>query len=170
MPVGRIISRRLYLSISGLKSPFAHIRLSKSSKEDLAVWTRFLDSFNGHSFFQLDLIVAPDFRLFTDATGSKGFAAIWRMYWCCAAWPESWHSKQATKNVVLLESFPVLVALELWGRQFENRRILVETDNTGVLLPINCLSSSSLFRVAVLRQVFFLCLEFNIWLEAKYSI
>lgn len=59
--------------------------------------------------------------------------------------------------MVLLELFPVLVALELWGGQFENRRILVETDNKGVLFAMNCLSSSSLFVVTVLRliEIFF---------------
>lgn len=76
MPIGRIFSRRLYLATSGLKSPFAHIRLTKALKDDLVVWDDFLAEFNGRSFFQSDFIFAPDFRLFTDAAGSKGFGAI----------------------------------------------------------------------------------------------
>lgn len=74
-----------------------------------------------------------------------------------------------TKNVVLLELFPILVALVIWGPQFANRRILVKTDNKGVLYAVNCLSSSSLWVIKVLRQIVLLCLQFNIWLKAKYT-
>lgn len=81
--------------------------------------------------------------MFTDAAGTKGFGAIWRTHWCCEAWPEAWACSGATKNVVLLELFSILVALELWGPEFANMRILVETDNKGVLYAVNCLSSSS---------------------------
>lgn len=38
-------------------------------------------------FFQADFIPAQDFLLFTDAAGSRAFAAIWRLHWCCGAWP-----------------------------------------------------------------------------------
>lgn len=75
---------------------------------------------------------ALDFHLFTDAAGSKGFAAIWESHCCCAAWPVSCISWNVTRNIVLLELFPVLVSIELWGAYFANRRILVKTDK-GVL-------------------------------------
>lgn len=67
---------------------------------------------------------------------------------CCAAWPDYWIRQDATQNVVLLELFPILVALELWGESFANRQILVETDNKGVLFfAVNCLSSRSLWVI-----------------------
>lgn len=134
MQVGSIFSCRLYLSISGLKLPLAHIRLTSPFKEDLLVWSNFLNCYNGQSFFQADFILAPDFCLFTDAAGSKGFGAIWKSNWCCTAWPESWVRMRATNNVVLLDLFPILVALELWGLDFANRRILVRTDNKVVFI------------------------------------
>lgn len=84
-----LFSHHLYLSISGLKSPFAHIRLFNPLKEDLLVWAKFLDTYNKRSFFQSEFVSAPDFHLFTDAASSKGFAAIWRMHWCCAALSDS---------------------------------------------------------------------------------
>lgn len=67
MPVGRIFSRRLYLAISGMKSPLDHIRLTTPLKEDLMVWAIFLECYNGRSFFQSEFVIASDFRLFTDA-------------------------------------------------------------------------------------------------------
>lgn len=133
MLVGYIFSQKLYLSISGLKSPFSHIRLSNSLKEDLVVWAKIWGIYNGQCFFQMDFIFAPDFYLFTESVGSRVFGAIWRMHWCCGAWLNSWISKQATKNVVMLELFLVLVAVELRGVYFENRYILVVTDTRCVL-------------------------------------
>lgn len=94
----------------------------------------------GSSFFRWTLSL-PFF--FTDAAGYKGFVAIWKTHLCCAAWPESWIDSQATRNVMLLELFPILVALELWEFEFAHRRILVATDNRGVLFAVNCLSSGS---------------------------
>lgn len=91
------------------------------------------------------------------------------MHWGCAAWPETWVRSGATKNVVLLELFLILVALELWGSEFANRRILVESDNKGVLYAVNCLLSSSWSVIKVLRQGVFRYLKFNIWLKSKYT-
>lgn len=55
MPIGCIFSRRLYLATAGLKLPFSHIRLTASLKEDLLVWARFLEEYNGHSLFKKGL-------------------------------------------------------------------------------------------------------------------
>lgn len=143
--------------------------MSNTLKEDLLVWAKFLDTYNGRSFFQSEFVFAPDFRLFTDAAGSKGFVAIWGTHWCCVAWLDSWISKISMKNVVLLELFPILVAMELWGACFANRRIFSRNSNKGVLFAVNCLSSSSLLVIKVLRQTVFLCLKYNVWLKAKYT-
>lgn len=123
----------------------------------------------GTPFFQADFIFALDFHFFTDAAWSKGFGAIWKSHWCCAAWPESWVKKQTTKNMVLLESFPILVTLVLWGPDFVNRQILVEINIRWVLYAVNCLSSSFLLVIKVLRRVVFLYVKCNIWLKAKYT-
>lgn len=168
MPVGRIFSRRLSMATAGLKSPFSHIRLSRDLKEDLSIWFQFFDQYNGRSFFQEDFIFAADLELFTDAAGSKGFAAIWQTHWLCGPWPVSWVAKKATKNIVLLELFPIVAAFDLWGSHFANKRIIVQTDNKGVLFAINCLSSRSLFVIKLIRYFVLLCLTNNIWVKAQY--
>lgn len=87
--------------------------------------------------------------------GSKGFGAVWKIHWCCVEWPKSWVRSQVAKNVVLLELFLILIALELWGAEFTNRRILVVTDNRGVMFAVNCFSSGSLLVIKILRQIVF---------------
>lgn len=42
MQIGNIFSRRLYLVISGLKSPFSHVTISHDMREVLLVWLQFL--------------------------------------------------------------------------------------------------------------------------------
>lgn len=168
MPVGRIFSRRLSLAMSGFKSPFSHIRITSELKDDLLVWSQFLSDYNGRTFFQEDFVFSADIDLYTDAAGAHGFAAIWSTHWCCGGWPPFWVANKATRNIVLLELFPIVVAFELWGNNFANKRILVNSDNKGVIFAINCLSSKSIFVIKLLRYFVLLCLKLNIWVKAKH--
>ena len=52
---------------------FIYIRLTKESRQDIEVWLRFLESFNGRSFFLDERWEnSSSLELFTDAAGSKG--------------------------------------------------------------------------------------------------
>lgn len=42
------------MTTKGLKSPYAHIHLSRALKDDLQLWIEFLTSFNGRSVWQED--------------------------------------------------------------------------------------------------------------------
>lgn len=162
MPIGNVFSRKLYMAISGLKSPFSHIRITHDMREDLLVWLQFLTYFNGKSVWQEEFILDKDFFLFTDAAGSCGFAANWQAQWCADSWNPKWQQKGLLKNIVLLELFPIIVALEIWGPYFKNKRILVRTDNKGVMYAINCLTSKSPPVIVLLRYMIFKCLNLNI--------
>lgn len=168
MPMGRIFSRRLYMAIAGLKSPSSHLRVTSDMKEDILVWLQFLQHFNGKMVWQADFILDKELFLFSDAAGSCGFGVIWQDHWCSERWHGSWKQKGFLKNIVLLELFPIVVALELWGASFRNRRILIRTHNKGVMFAINCLSSKSLPVIILLRHVVFKCLSLNIWLKAVH--
>lgn len=47
------------------------------------------------------------------------------------------------KYLVLLELFPVVVAISLWGESFHNKKVCLHCDNLGVVQDINSLSGSS---------------------------
>lgn len=168
IPMGRVFSKRLYRSISGIKSPYHFVRITASLRADLLVWKQFLSSFNGCSFWQEPFCTSEALNLFTDAAGAVGYGAYWQGHWSASKWPSSWIDNGLTVNITLLEIFPVLISLELWGSCFSNRRILLHSDNKAVVYAINCLSSKSLPVLAVLRQLVLKCLELNIWLKAKY--
>lgn len=123
LSIGRKFSRHFYLAISGFKSPTSHIRITTELREDLLVWAQFLDKFSEEAIFQEEFVSDDDFCLFTDAAGSVGFASIWKTHWCTSLWHHSWRTRGYLKNVVLLELFPILVALEICGELLRNKRI-----------------------------------------------
>lgn len=136
-------------------------------REDIVVWIKFLEHFKGRTIFQNEFILDSDFCLLTDLAGSMGFAAVWKKHWCAEKWPVRWKKLGFVKNSVLLELFPIVVAIEIWGRYFKNQRILISTDNKEVMFSINCLSAKSPPVTTLLNYLVSKCLKLNIWLKAR---
>lgn len=165
--MGRVFSHRLScLATKGLSNPERHVRLTKSLKLDLVVLDRFLTTYNGRTCCQEAEVGNREVSLFMDASGSLGFGAIFGVAWCTATWPVDWASSGLCKSITLLELFPVVVAVELWGRQLQNKRVCFWSDNMGVFNCINSLTSSSLPVLALLRHFILKCLEFNNWFHS----
>lgn len=151
-----------------MKDPRHFVRISADLREDLKVWDCFLVSFNGCCFWKSPFCNVSALPLFTDASGACGYGVFWDGHWSASSWPVDWIERGLTSHIVFFEIFPILVALELWGDKFSNSRLLFHSYNRGVAFAINCMSSKSHPVIAVLRQVVFKCLLFNIWVKAKY--
>lgn len=52
IPMGYVFTKRLYKATCGLKSPRAHIRITKPSREDMKIWVLFLNGFNSQCIWQ----------------------------------------------------------------------------------------------------------------------
>lgn len=63
---------------------------------------------------------------------------------------------------MLLELFPIVLAVELWGTEFRDRRVRFHCDNLGVVHAINSLSAASLAVVRLLWHLVLRCLLLNI--------
>lgn len=137
MPMGRVFTKRLYRTISGISSPSHFVRITSEVIADFRVWLEFLGTFNGCSVWQFPFCSASALHFYTDAAGSCGYGAFWNGHWSADVWPSSWKSRGLTSIIVLLELFPILVALDLWGSQLLNRRILIHSDNKGIVFAIN---------------------------------
>lgn len=72
------------------------------------------------------------------------------------------------RNLMLLELFPIVLAVELWGMEFTNRRFRFHCDDLGVVQAINSLSASSLPVVRLLRHLVLICLRLNICVSAVH--
>lgn len=128
IPMGRIFCRRLAAATAGVRAPTHFVSLSREHREDLRVWKQFLESFNGRALWMSGPISNCDLELFTDAAGSTGFGAFCKRQWCAARWPLTWQEAGFLQNLVLLELFPIVVAMEIWGESFRNlRSILIVT-------------------------------------------
>lgn len=96
-------------------------------------------------------VSSVDMELFTDASGAHGFGAYLQGEWCAVRWPQVWRDKVFLTNLALLELFPIVVAVEIWGQYLANKRIRFMCDNLGVVQAINRQSASSRAVICLLR-------------------
>ena len=162
---GRAFLRRLIDLTCGATLQHHFIRLRQDTKEDLRVWLSFLSNFNGKSFF-LDENWCNSTKLnwFTDASGSIGFGAIFGSEWRYGKWPNQW----LHRNIAILEFYPIVLSVCLWGHKIQNHCILFFTDNESLVHVINkqsCQDKSLMFFV---RKLVLACLKYNILFKAKH--
>ena len=118
---GRAFLRRLIDLTVGVHMPNYYIRLNREVKEDLNLWLSFLSNFNGKFFFLEDTwLNSSKLNLFTDASGALGFGALFGSHWCYGKWPLNWQYQ----NIAILEFYPVVLSLYLWGAAMSNQWIL----------------------------------------------
>lgn len=168
---GRPFCRRLIDSVCGLTKPHHHIRLNRGIREDLRMWLNFFGTFNGISVFHDRFWTSSsDFQLYTDSAAglNLGFGAYFAGKWICAQWPDSWFSSGNADNIAVLELFPILVAVVIWGGNFENKKILFNCDNMSVVHIINTMSSRSPDIMVLVRALTLQCLKQNIVVRATH--
>ena len=85
---GRIFLRRLIDLSTTVSQLNHHISLTSESRADIDWWNQFLPEWNGVEFFQQACVSSDDMLLFTDASGTLGFGAIYGFQWFSHAWPK----------------------------------------------------------------------------------
>ena len=162
---GRAFLRRLIDLTKGVRQPHHHIRLCKGSKQDLLLWIRFLDEFNGKSFFLEDSWeTSHTLELYTDAAGSKGYGAVFGKHWFGGEWPVTWRSY----NIAVLELFPIVLALHIWGHLMADKRVIFFSDNAAVVDIINKQTSKHQSIMVLIRDLVLSCLRYNVLFHAKH--
>ena len=162
---GRAFLRRLIDLTIGVRRPHFQIRLSREVKADLNVWQKFLLGFNGRSFFLSDgWHDSHQLQLYTDASGTLGFGAVFRKNWCYGEWPDSWR----LRNIAFLEFYPIVLSLHLWGHEMKNRRVLFFTDNEALVHVINKQSCRDKDLMFFVRELVLVCLRHNVHFKAKH--
>lgn len=109
-------------------------------------------------------------QLFTDSAGGefRGFGIHFAGKWAYSQWPQDWFMSGVTRNMTVLELFPVIVAIQIWKMQFSNSKILFYIDNMSVVNVVNTVTSRSLRVIKLVRKLVLTCLEFNILIKAKH--
>ena len=162
---GRAFLRRLCNLTIGVASKHHHITLNKEARADLAAWLNFLSSYNGVSMLLQNSWSSSDhIKLYSDASGSIGFAAVFGGCWFAHSWPhemQSWH-------ITTMELFPIVLAIEIWGTHLANKRILFKTDNAAVAAIINRQTCKEADTMALVRRMVIASLHFNIFFKAEH--
>ena len=162
---GRAFLRHLIDLTVGVRLPNHCIRLNREVKEDLKTWLSFLLNFNGRYFFLDDLWVnSSKLNLFIDASGAHGFGAIFGSHWCYGKWPSNWEYQ----NIAILEFYPIVLSLYLWGEAMSNQCILFFTDNESLVHVINKQTCKDKHLMASVRKLVSICLHHNILFKAKH--
>lgn len=168
---GRPFCRRLINSICGLSKPHYHLRVTKNIKKDLKMWLYFFKNFNGVSVFHDRYWISnAEAELYSDSAASSGFGVYFAGRWSNAPWPSNWVISGLTSDITVLELFPLVVALYIWGDDLRNKKILFHCDNSAVVYAINSMTSKSDNVMTLLRAFTLKCLQLNIVAKAKHIV
>ena len=162
---GRAFLRRLIDLTKGTRRPDHYIRLTRAARADLSTWSQFLHEFNGRSLFLHDVwLDSGTLQLYTDASGVLGFGAIFGDHWCYGEWPDNWKGL----NIAILEFYPILLSVLLWGRHMSNQRIVFFTDNEALVHVINKATCRDPALMVFVRRLVLESLRHNIVFRARH--
>ena len=165
MPPARAFSRRLHDLTIGVTRHYHHIKLSQEAKRDLVVWREFLLHYNYKTFFlDYNFLSSHVLKFYTDSAASIGFAGIFKNQWFMGHWDP--HSK--SHNIALLELYPIVLALNIWGPSLSNKCVLLISDNNAVVHIINSFTSKHKLIMILLRHLIKVCMTHNIYVRSKH--
>ena len=88
--------------------------------------------------------------------------------WCAARWPARWVRVGITRNIALLELFPIVVAFTVWVQELRNKQVVLWSDNHAVVQLVNNNSARCPRVLALLRWLLRCQLAGNIAVRARH--
>ena len=132
-----------------LKGRTRMIKIPLHIKRDLLAWKNFIQNDMTKPFKMLDSEIAPSVHWYTDASGSLGFGAVFGHKWLYGEWEDTWWKEQ---NIMLLELYPIWLAIKVWGPEITNSCLLVHTDNQALVAVISKCTTKMLMAHALLEK------------------
>ena len=167
---GRAFTRRLYAHTSKVLKPHHHIKITGEMKADLLVWRLFLNhpSIYCRPFIDVKPLSAEEINMYSDATRNftLGFGAFCDSSWIQGKWCS--FVRKVKPSIEYLELFGVTVAVLLWIKRFQNKRIILFTDNESAMHMINNSSSSCRNCMVLVRLIVLEGLKYNVRIFAKH--
>lgn len=131
---GRIFLRRMIETAKSARRLSHWVLLNKEFQSDLEWWRTFLNYWNGRSMMEIHSTPqSPDVTIFTDASGSWGCGASWGNEWLQCQWSEAW----LPENIAAKELLPIVLAVSVWGQQWQHQHLTVHCDNMAVVQVVN---------------------------------
>ena len=166
---GRPFLRRLICSTKGLKQPLHVTRVTAAMKDDLHMWLKFLDRFNGVSLFrEVAWTSNGDYEFYTDAAASIGLGIYVKGKWAQARWNGRFKNETSNNNITFLELFPIVAAVNMFGDIIRNKRVLFHCDNAAVCEIISSQTSKCDRVMDLVRPLVLDCLRLNVIIKARH--
>ena len=144
VPSGRPFLFRLIQACHSVPHKSQFVTLSAPLQEDLAWWAVFLPSWHGSALLNWSpWLSSTEFELSTDASGSVGFACVYRDMWYQERWDDPAGLATAStlsphlQPIHWKELFAVVVAAATFGPMWDGSRVRLLCDNTNVVGWIN---------------------------------
>lgn len=171
IPSARAFNRRFYDLTVKAKKPYHFIKISLEVKEDMRIWLYFLHNFNGKVFFPESVWSSNDtLQLWTDSSGSEkcGGAAYFNGAWLFFPWPREWVDLGLLRDMTFLEFIPILLAISVWGKKLQNKRIKLYVDNQSLVEVLNSQTSRSKRVMTLMRTFVLYALQNNIIFKSHH--
>jgi len=165
LPMARAFIRRFCDATCGVKKPHHFIRVSVGMKEDIIMWLRFLDQFNGTcKFSKVVWQTNVELNLFTDSSGNHdlGSAVYFVHHWAYFSWPADWLDKNVMRELTFLELVPVVMAVFMFKKDLQDKQIIFHTDNEALVSVLNNRTSKSKNVMQLVRPLVLETMLFNI--------
>lgn len=161
---GRPFLRRLINKTIGITKPHFYIRLGSEELKDMAMWTKFLTSYNGITILRPPSTVSSaTINLYTDAS-AEGFGGTYGTSWIQEHYPDSWKSY----HISVLEIYPIYVLIKLFAKKIVNADLTFHCDNEAVVTVINKQTSKNPYLLKIIRLVVLEQLKHNFTLQCVH--
>ena len=186
VPAGRAFLRRIYnLQSKAIPSRFRSntcrpnldfkVRLDSASIKDLKMWQLFLakdsDKFRKLPFLRFLEPGNSGTKVFSDASGNcnLGFGAYLpeTQEWFYGRWPVRFF-KIRKPSINLLELYAIVLAVDVWKNHFRGQHIRLNSDNSATVHMINNKSSKVKENMMLIRHLTIICMNFQIYVTARY--
>lgn len=178
---GRVFCRLLYdlYKVMCIKQ-LRRIKIGPAAREDLRWWSQFGNIFNGRAAIRNPVYPSP---MFSDSS-LRGFGVYLGSDWVAGKWPgvkgalidspcghigdPPTFDQVDFSNINVLELWPILVGLKRWFPILSHSTLLLYTDNTQVKHMLCKGVSSNKTCMAWLRELYWLCVIYDIQLDPMY--
>ena len=148
---GRIFLSRLITIAHTVKRLHHSIYLNKEAQADVKWWIDNITHLNRRFVIPDNFtITSDDIKLYTDASSTIGFRAIYHNAWFQSTWPSAF----ATSSIDYKELFAIWAACLTWGTQWPGKRIIFITDNKPITEIWHSGSSHSPTIMSLVRNIY----------------
>ena len=125
-------------------------------------WKKFTEQWNGISLIPRS--ESPSRIIETDASGSWGCGGHWEGKWF--QW--KWTDPAQESSIAQKELLPILLAMVIWGRQWEGQVVECRCDNMAVVQVVNSGQAHDKTLMHLLRCLFFIAAHFDVHVRAAH--